>query len=73
MTTQAGFATTDLEHNAGAGDHLNNNNVRSFAWLKIDVEIEHFASDLEPTKIIANVDGYTRAGKSLFTTVAFGR
>ncbi len=68
MTTQAGFATTDLEYNAGEGDHLSNNSVRSFTWLKIDVEIEHFASDLEPRKIIANIDGYTRAGKCLTIT-----
>ncbi len=59
------FATTDLERNVDEGAHPNNDTVRCFAWLKLNVEIEQFASDLEPKSIIASIDGFTAAGKSL--------
>ena len=54
----------DLECNVDKEAHLTNDTVRSFAWLKIQVEIKHTTSGIKPKQIIADLDGYAAAGKS---------
>ena len=56
-------SSKDIESN-GKGTDLTNEHVQSLSWKGVEVELRHgFSSDLQPRRIVSDLDGIATAGK----------
>lgn len=66
MMRNPGEATLDVEKKAGLGAHLGNSAVTKLSWKNVGVSSSSLSKNVQPTPIIANVDGIAKAGESCF-------
>ncbi|KAI4183490.1 MAG: hypothetical protein LQ348_004682 [Seirophora lacunosa] len=63
MMRNPGEATLDVEKIAGLGAHLGNSAVTKLSWKNVGVSSSSLSKNVQPTPIIANVDGIAKAGE----------